>query len=301
MYRYCHTCSARQHAEPIRLWEAILRKHGKGSFNFAELIKAYKDARSTHGSLTLEQLIEACMDDETKKRLQELYKQLTARLRKITPLNWNRASSGRGRPKQSTVRIVKGDLRPLFGLCPVCKLLIYGAEESRPGPRNLFHTECWEVFRDSKEYRRWRGQRARGSEVAFPMPVVTRGRGRPKDDPDTLLERYQDLMRAVAPRSMGGRSRHQLAEDRRKGRRTIAEGIAVLIELLPGSWSAVFLGRRHRRANETRQKLFHLPAHHGDRSPLVLELSSRGMPEEAVARLVGLPLPIVQAVLRSAA
>src|SRR5258705_86463 len=119
-----------------------------------------------------------------------------------------------------------------------------------------------------RDYRRWVGQCDKGMSPPFPFPSIARGRGRPKDRPEVLLESYQILMRHTGPRSLGGQSGYEIAKALGVTNRAIAYRIRTFVELLPGSWDFVFQDKPSsiwRRSNRWRQVAFPLPAHRGDR------------------------------------
>jgi hypothetical protein len=276
LYRYCGTCSRKLRSNPSRLFEGILRKRGRGIFSVSELMDRFRRGDPS--------------------AIEEVGARVRTHLRDITPRRWNRAIA---RPRLAKAQVIQADLRPLFTLCPECRLVVYRTEPSKP--RFEFHEPCWSLFQGSDAYRRWVAQRHKGMSPPFPFPDVLRGRGRTKDKPEVLLRSYRSLMRHVAPRSLGGRSNYELATDAGVTDRAIAYRIRSFVELLPGSWDLVFQAKPTsgwRRANKVRQDLFPLPIHRGDRAALVQRLHARGMPENGIAHLTGVPLPRVQQLIR---
>lgn len=224
--------------------------------------------------------------------IRDLRRRLRERLAKITPTDregkatWNRPAK---KPKLARARIVTARLKPLFGRCslPGCPYILYRTPLSRPGPGALFHPQCWRFLKTGSDYRRWRGQRIRGIELALPLPDVPSRPGRPAlaDDPDLLLDAYRWLFATASHRSSQGR----LARHAGISQQGVAKRLAAFMEILPGSWSCVFQGKGHRRPNRVRQDLVPLPAYRTDRSEVALRFLEMGMPPADVSILTGLP------------
>lgn len=286
LYRWCGTCSRRKRSGAV----------SKGA-----------DRRSIPVHLVRYIL----NDDTLLERYQgqdpyaefEVRAKLRRHLRSIAPKNWNRATK---RPKLAIVKIVAGKVGPNFRPCPICSLVVYWGDRSRP--LTAFHPECAEWYRHTRVYRSWRGRTVRGSSEPFPWPEQAREprRGRPRGpaiDAKTLLIRYQWLLRKIAPRSLGGKSisalatDHQYSSRRKRARSTISEGIAAFIELLPGSWRHVFRSKGQRTTARILTRLFPLPAHRGDRRELVRKLGGKGFAQERIATLLGEPLHDVKRIL----
>jgi hypothetical protein len=311
VYRYCGTCSRRKRADPIRLFASIILDDA--------LIERYRAGKPA--------------------AVREVNSRLRDHLKAITPKRWNKADvpkqcrrcgrqlvGGRcsdcrtpkgyrrrkaaftwiPRPKLSVANVVAAKLSPWFRPCPVCHLLVYWADRTRP--LTAFHPECAKLFKKSNAWRAWKGRRIQNGRLGirtdddpFPWPSVKpRARGRPRGpsvDPAMLLTRYIWLVRRAAPQTLGGHSLARLAAKRSdalfartRSKSAISQGISAFVGLLPGSWSRVFRYKGQRATAKILSDLFPLPAHRQDRAELIAELGAKGMPPEDIAGLVGEPL-----------
>jgi hypothetical protein len=313
LYRWCNKCWARNHSgagagrglPPLRLVEGIFsrlvldrdlarRVLGKElDESFArDLIRRLKHGNG-YAVGEARSILRRHLSAERAEAMAVRRCNATARREE------QKATDGWKWPKQAESRIVAARVGPRFRACPVCRLVIYWADKSRPF--TAFHPECAELYRRTPVYRAWKGRHVRGSSEPFPWPESDRvpRQGRPRGlarDAETLLMRYRWLMQKIDGKSFRALSKRRRGSSHRS-KSAISEGVAAFLELLPGSWRHVFRYKGQKRTAMMLAKLFTLPAHRSDRSDLIQHLATLGMSEEKISTLIGEPLPRVKKVL----